>query len=266
MNRAMETTTTNSRQTSTLKDMQQVYQNYTKEDQQVWQLLYERQMEGLPNQACHAFLEGLRTVQFRGEKIPDFSKVNNILKAINGWEVVAVEGIVDDKLFFKLLSERKFPATTWLRKLSELDYLEEPDMFHDVFGHVPLLTNGPVTAFLQALSRIGYEHADNPAAIELLSRIYWFTVEFGLIKENGELRVYGAGVLSSVGETKFSLSQEPMHFAYSVDQILDTPYRKDVFQDRYFIIDSYEQLLGSIGEIRAKLEERLTHSVNKQGN
>ncbi|AKQ47722.1 phenylalanine-4-hydroxylase [Rufibacter radiotolerans] len=253
----MATSTPGDRIIPTLKDMQQVYQNYTAEDQQVWQILYGRQMAGLHSQACQSFLEGLHTVEFKGETIPDFSQVNQLLKEVSGWEVVAVEGIVDDKVFFQLLSERKFPATTWLRRMSELDYLEEPDMFHDVFGHIPLLTNGPITEFLQALSKIGYEHAENPEAIELLSRIYWFTIEFGLIRENGNLRVYGAGILSSVGETKHSLSEDPLHFAYSVDQILDTPYRKDVFQDRYFIIDSYEQLLGSLGEIRAKLEARL---------
>jgi phenylalanine-4-hydroxylase len=257
MKSAMEAPTPGERIIPTLKDMQQVYQNYTAEDQQVWKILYERQMAGLPGQACQAFLEGLNTVEFRPEAIPDFKKVNTLLKEVSGWEVVAVEGIVDDKVFFKLLSERKFPATTWLRRMSELDYLEEPDMFHDVFGHIPLLTNGPVTEFLQAISKIAYEHAEDPAAIELLSRIYWFTIEFGLIRENGQLRVYGAGILSSVGETKHSLSEDPLHFAYDVDQILDTPFRKDVFQDRYFIIDSYDQLLGSLGEIKAKLEAKL---------
>lgn len=250
------------RQIATLKDMQQVYQNYTPEDQEVWGILYDRQIKGLPTQASEEFMKGLDVVEFRGEQIPNFEIVNDILKKINGWEVVAVEGIVDDKIFFKLLSERKFPATTWLRKKEELDYLEEPDMFHDVFGHVPLLTNHAVTTFLQALSQIGYAHADNPEAIELLSRIYWFTIEFGLIRENNNLRIYGAGVLSSVGETRFSLSDAPQHFAYNVDQILDTPYRKDTFQDRYFIIDSYEQLLGSIDEIKTKLEAKLAGTLS----
>ncbi len=241
----------------TLKDMQQVYNNYTDEDQQVWQLLYERQIHNLPSAATKEFLKGLKEVDFKQEEIPDFVPVNAILKPITGWQLVAVEGIVDDALFFELMANQKFPATTWLRKLSELDYLEEPDMFHDVFGHVPLLTNKKVTEFLQVLSQIGHEYADNPVAVDLLSRIYWFTIEFGLIREDDELRIYGAGILSSVGETKYSLSDEPQHFAYNVDQILDTPYRKDTFQDRYFVIDSFDQLLDSVDAIKAKLNAKL---------
>ena len=161
-----------------------------------------------------------------------------------------VPGIVDDAIFFQLMANRKFPASTWLRKMSELDYLEEPDMFHDVFAHVPLLTNQAFVDFLQELSKIGLEYIDNKWAIELLSRVYWFTVEFGLIREAEGLRIYGAGILSSAGETLFSLSEKPKRFEYNVEQILNTPYRKDTFQDRYFIIDSYEQLYESLPEIK----------------
>ncbi|MTI21682.1 phenylalanine-4-hydroxylase, partial [Fulvivirga sp. RKSG066] len=212
----------------------------------------------LPEAATKDFLKGLKETNFTSDRIPDFKVTNSILEWMTGWELVAVEGIVDDNLFFELMSNKKFPATTWLRKMSELDYLEEPDMFHDVFAHVPLLTNRPFTNFLQALSQIGHEYADDPVAIDLLSRVYWFTVEFGLIRENGNLRIYGAGILSSAGESKFCLSDQPDHFEYDVDQILDTPYRKDTFQDRYFIIDSYEQLFDSIDEIRLKLKSKLS--------
>jgi phenylalanine-4-hydroxylase len=245
------------RQIPTLKDMKQLYENYSTEDQQVWQLLYERQIDNLPAAATQEFLKGLQLVKFKPEAIPDFEAVNIILKPITGWQLVAVEGIVDDALFFELMSNQKFPATTWLRKLSELDYLEEPDMFHDVFGHVPLLTNNKITKFLQVLSQIGHKYVGNPVAVDLLSRIYWFTIEFGLIREQGQLRIYGAGILSSVGETNYSLSNQPQHFAYNVDQILDTPYRKDTFQDRYFVIDSFDQLLDSVDEIKAKLDAKL---------
>lgn len=253
----MKKVTENDRQIPTLKNMQQVYENYTQEDQQVWNILYSRQIENLPLAATKEYLKGLKHTNFCADQIPDFKVTNSILEWMTGWELVAVEGIVDDQLFFELMSNKKFPATTWLRKMSELDYLEEPDMFHDVFAHVPLLTNRPFTSFLQALSQIGHEYADDPVAIDLLSRVYWFTVEFGLIREEEGLRIYGAGILSSAGESKYALSSEPQHFDYDVAQILGTPYRKDKFQDRYFIIDSYEQLFESISEIRGLLKEKL---------
>lgn len=251
----METTT--KRNIPTLKNMKQVYDAYTEEDHQVWKILFQRQIVNMPQSATKEFLIGLEKINFTADRIPNFEETNAILKELTGWELVAVEGIVDDRLFFELMSNRKFPATTWLRKMSELDYLEEPDMFHDVFAHVPLLTNQAFVDFLQAISKIGHDHADDPVAIDLLSRVYWFTVEFGLIRENGEPRIYGAGVLSSAGETEYSLSKEPKHFEYHVEQMLNTPYRKDIFQDRYFLIDSYEQLYNSIDEIKIGLSEKL---------
>lgn len=249
--------TAKKRSIPTLKDMKQVYEAYTEEDQEVWKILFDRQIVNLPDAATKEFMIGLEKINFTSNRIPNFEETNKILEELTGWQLVAVEGIVDDKLFFELMANKKFPATTWLRKMSELDYLEEPDMFHDVFAHVPLLTNEAFVDFLQAISQIGYDHADDPVAVDLLSRVYWFTVEFGLIRENGNPRIYGAGVLSSAGETKYSLSKEPKHFEYHVEQMLNTPYRKDIFQDRYFLIDSYEQLYHSIGEIREGLNEKL---------
>lgn len=237
--------------------MEQIYENYTAEDQKVWKILFDRQFPALPQAATKEFLTGLETINFTGERIPNFEETNKILKGITGWEIYAVPGIVDDALFFDLMANKKFPATTWVRKMSELDYLEEPDMFHDVFAHIPLLVKQEFVDFLQAISKFGQEWIDDEWAIHLLSRIYWFTIEFGLIREEEGLRIYGAGILSSSGETKFSLSDEPNHFAYDVDQILDTPYRKDKMQENYFIIDSYEQLYESIPEIKSKIEQRL---------
>lgn len=255
----MKKVTDEDRQIATLKNMEQVYENYTSEDQQVWNTLYNRQIKNLPKAATKDFLNGIKSTNFSGDRIPDFKVTNSILDWMTGWELVAVEGIVDDNLFFELMSNKKFPATTWLRKMDELDYLEEPDMFHDVFAHVPLLTNKPFTAFLQALSQIGHEYADDPVAIELLSRVYWFTVEFGLINEADGLRIYGAGILSSAGETAYCLSDKPKRFDYDVNHILETSYRKDVFQENYFVIESYEQLFNSIGEIRHCLKQKLDH-------
>ncbi len=237
--------------------MKQNYENYTAEDQKVWGILFDRQFPSLPQAATKEFLIGLDKVDFKGASIPNFEETNKVLRKLTGWEIYAVPGIVEDGLFFDLMANRKFPATTWVRKMSELDYLEEPDMFHDVFAHIPLLANQSFVDFLQAISKFGQEWIDDEWAIHLLSRIYWFTIEFGLIREDGELRIYGAGILSSSGETKYSLSDKPNHFDYDVDRILDTPYRKDNMQENYFIIDSYEQLYESLPEIKSKIEERL---------
>ncbi len=234
--------------------MQQIYDNYNTEDFQVWKLLYDRQIQNLPTAASEAFLEGLSKVNFEAERIPVFRETNRILKELTGWKLAVVPGIVPDFTFFELMSNRYFPATTWLRKMKELDYLEEPDMFHDVFAHVPLLTNQHFVNFLEELSHIGLEYVGDDHAIELLSRIYWFTVEFGLIREHGQLRIYGAGILSSAGETKYCLSTQPEHHEFNVTKIMNTPYRKDVFQTQYFIIDSYDQLYYSIPEVKETLK------------
>jgi phenylalanine-4-hydroxylase len=234
--------------------MRQIYGNYSREDFEVWKLLYERQIKNLPEAASRAHLDGLEVINFVASEIPHFDKTNEILDKKTGWKLAVVPGIVPDYTFFELMSNRRFPATTWLRKMEELDYLEEPDMFHDVFAHVPLLTNQSFVNFLEELSKIGLEYVGNAYAIELLSRIYWFTVEFGLIRENGNLRIYGAGILSSSGETKFCLTDEPPHYDFDVATIASTPYRKDVFQDRYFVIDSYEQLYNAIPEIRQTIQ------------
>ena len=237
--------------------MKQQYDKYTAEDQKVWNILFSRQWGVINDVATEEFVKGMANIKFTDEAIPNFDETNVYLDELTGWQVVAVPGIVDDDKFFQLLSEKKFPATTWLRTMEQLDYLEEPDMFHDVFGHIPLLANQPFVDFLQGLAKIGLKHLDDEWAIHLLSRIYWFTVEFGLIRENGNLRIYGAGIISSPGETKFSLSDEPEHFKYDVGQILDTSYRKDTFQTKYFIIESYEQLFGSLPLIEQLIEERL---------
>jgi phenylalanine-4-hydroxylase len=237
--------------------MKQIYENYTAEDQKVWGILFDRQFPSLPKAATTEFTKGLKLVNFTNEGIPNFEKTNEILRGLTGWEIYAVPGIVEDGLFFELMANKKFPATTWVRKMSQLDYLEEPDMFHDVFAHIPLLTNQAFVDFLQAISQFGHEWIEDEWAIHLLSRIYWYTIEFGLIREEGEVKIYGAGILSSAGETKYSLSDEPKHFEYDVDKILDTPYRKDKMQENYFIVESYEQLYNSLPEIKSKIEAKL---------
>ena len=244
-----------------LKNMEQDYDAYTEEDFKVWKILYERQIVNLPGAASIAYLEGIKEVNFTADKIPNFEEANQILGKSTDWAIQVVPGLIDDDLFFGLLNNRRFPSSTWLRKMEQLDYLEEPDMFHDSFAHMPLLTNQPYVDFLEKLSGIALKHIDNKWAIQLLSRIYWFTIEFGLIREEGELRIYGAGILSSAGETKFSLSDEPAHYEYNVEKIMRTAYWKDKFQDKYFVINSYEELFESLPEIERVLERLIAEEA-----
>lgn len=244
--------------------MRQEYDKYTAEDHKVWQILFERQIKNLPGVATEAYLEGIKKIEFTSEHIPDFAETNKLLAKQTRWRLHVVPGLIPNKEFFELMSNRNFCATTWLRRMDQLDYLEEPDMFHDVFGHVPLLTNQPLCDFLENISRIALRFIDKPHIIELISRIYWFTVEFGLIHEKdadgkSTLKIYGAGILSSGGETKYSLSgagnDAPLRVPYNVREMLNTPYIKERYQDKYFVIESYEQLFGSLGEIERALEE-----------
>lgn len=235
----------------------QTYSDYTKEDFEVWKLLYDRQTELLNKYASKEYLNALDVIGFSAEHIPDFNRIEQALKPITGWRLVTVPNISEQKEFFEFLSQKQFTATCWLRKMDELDYLEEPDMFHDVFGHVPLLSNKAYTDFFEAISHIALEHIDNPKAIELLGRIYWFTIEFGLIRESGKLKIYGAGIISSFGETKNALTDRTRKYEFNVGQILDTDFRTDILQDKYFVIDSYEQLYASIPELETELEKRL---------
>lgn len=239
--------------------MDQAYNKYTDEDFKVWGILFERQMEQIPAVASQEYITGLQKIKFKASEIPHFEKTNVLLSELTGWRLHVVGGLIPNKEFFELMSNRYFPASTWLRTIAQLDYLEEPDMFHDVFGHVPMLTNQPLCDFLAELSRIALRFIDNPHAIEIISRLYWFTIEFGLINENGKLKIYGAGILSSRGESHYAIkSPVPQRVPFNVREMFDTPYIKEKYQDKYFVIDSYEQLFGSIREIEETLEEEIS--------
>lgn len=236
----------------TKEKMNQDYSLYTDEDHQVWQILYERQIGQLQGKATQAYLDGIKQVGFQPDRIPNFEAVNAVLEAATGWRIYVVPGLIPAAQFFDLLRTRNFCATTWLRKMSELDYLEEPDMFHDVFGHVPLLTNQPLADFVVQLSELAYQYVEHPVALEAIQRLYWYTIEFGLIQESEGLRIYGAGILSSSGETDFSLfSAEPQRLPYEPVRIMQMPFIKERYQDQYFVIDSFEQLIQSMPEIEA---------------
>jgi phenylalanine-4-hydroxylase len=227
----------------------QNYHLYTAEDFAVWKILFERQMGNLSGKVSEAYLTALNDVGFVADKIPDFSEVEERLLKLTGWKLKVVPGIIPVDEFFTLLSQKTFPATTWLRKLSQLDYIEEPDMFHDVFGHIPLLSNKAFTDYVFALSKIALQHINNPIAMEMLGRLYWFTLEFGLIKDAGENKIYGAGIISSGGETKNAFSALSTKAKFDVAAVMNNAFRNDIIQEKYYVIESFSELFDSLKTI-----------------
>ena len=245
--------------------MKQQYSSYTPEDFEVWQILFNHQIAQLKPMASIAYLEGIEKVNFSADKIPNYLDTNMLLNKLTSWQIHVVPGLIENRPFFELMKNKRFCASTWLRSREQLDYLEEPDMFHDIFGHVPLLSNQSVCHFLEELARIALRFVDNEEAIEYIARIYWYTIEFGLIRENGQLKIYGAGILSSSGESIYSIeSPHPQRFSYNTRQIFDTPFIKDHYQEQYFVIDSYQQLFDAIPEIEQELERRMSKNLPRK--
>lgn len=232
-----------------IKPTQQIYSHYTTEDFAVWNILYNRQINNLSASASKDYLSALQAIGFCEDEIPDFSKMNAKLEVATGWKIITVPGICPPAEFFKLLSQKTFTATCWLRRMDELDYLEEPDMFHDVFGHVPLLTNKAYCHFFEALGKLAVAHMHDQRIIDMLERLYWFTIEFGMIKESGALKIYGAGIISSVGETRHALGAGSTKHAFDVEAIMARPFRTDVMQDDYFVINSFSQLESCLPQV-----------------
>lgn len=222
--------------------IEQGWAEYGERDHAIWRRLFERQSKLLPGRACGEFLRGLRDLGVAADGIPDFERLSEILDRATGWRIVAVPGLLPDEVFFRHLAERRFPATNWIRAPEQMDYLQEPDVFHDVFGHVPLLMSPVFADYLQAYGRGGLK-ALGLGALKNLARLYWYTVEFGLIKREEGLRVYGSGILSSHGESLYCLeSPAPNRIAFDLMRIMSTDYRIDDFQECYFVIDSFDQL------------------------
>ena len=210
----------------------------------MWVTLYERQAALLPGRACDEFLNGLRALDLHGHGIPDFREMNRKLEALTGWNVVAVPGLVPDEVFFDHLANRRFPAGRFIRRPDQLDYLEEPDVFHDVFGHVPMLTDPTFADYMKAYGEGGLR-AMRLGRLHNLARLYWYTVEFGLMQTPAGLRIYGAGIVSSHGESEFSLDDpSPNRLGFDLLRVMRTPYRIDDFQQVYFVLPSLQRLLG----------------------
>lgn len=223
----------------------QGFDAYTDEDHAVWRTLFERQSKLLPGRAAPEFVDGLKALGVAAEGIPNFEDLSDILEAATGWRIVAVDGLVPDDVFFRHLANRRFPVTNWIRKREQLDYLQEPDVFHDCFGHVPMLFNPVFADYMAAYGRGGMK-ALRLGSLKLLARLYWYTVEFGLIRTDDGLRIYGAGIVSSRGETAYSLDDPtPNRLAFDLLRIMQTDYIIDHYQQTYFVIDSYDQLFAA---------------------
>lgn len=236
----------------------QNWERFTAEEHQVWDTLFARQAEMLPGRACQAFINGIDVLKLEKPGIPDFDELNERLMAATGWQVVAVPGLVPDDVFFDHMANRRFVSGNFIRRADQLDYLQEPDVFHDVFGHVPMLTDPVFADYMQAYGEGGLRSLEF-GSLKKLARLYWYTVEFGLMREEGQLRIYGAGIVSSFAESVFALDDpSPNRIGFDLERVMRTEYRIDDFQQNYFVIDSIEDLLKTSLETDfAPLYERL---------
>ncbi|MBU4519588.1 MAG: phenylalanine 4-monooxygenase [Gammaproteobacteria bacterium] len=221
----------------------QGWEHYTAADHATWRTLFQRQTKLLPGRACDEFVQGMRDLPIGADEIPDFRRLSEVLMPRTGWQVVAVPGLVPDEVFFDHLANRRFPAGNFIRRPHELDYLEEPDVFHDVFGHVPMLMNPAIADFIQAYGQGGLR-AQQLGKLAQLARVYWYTVEFGLLQQGDGLRLYGSGIASSYTESQFCLdSPSPNRIRFDLERVMRTNYRIDDFQESYFVIRDLDELL-----------------------
>lgn len=221
----------------------QNWDHFSAEDHATWDLLFARQSAMLPGRASEAFMRGIDVLKLSKRGIPDFAELSERLMAATGWRVVAVPGLIPDDVFFDHLANRTFVAGNFIRQPDQLDYLQEPDVFHDVFGHVPMLANPVFADYMVAYGR-GGQRAGSLGALKRLARLYWYTVEFGLVQEGGALRIYGSGIVSSHGESIFALDDpSPNRIGFDLKRVMRTDYRIDDYQQSYFVIPSFEDLL-----------------------
>ena len=237
----------------------QSWSDYTAEEHAIWDTLFARQSALLTGRAAPEFLAGLDMLHLSRPGIPDFAELSDKLGRATGWQVVAVPGLVPDEVFYDHLANRRFVAGRFIRRPDQLDYLQEPDVFHDVFGHVPMLAHPVFADYMQAYGEGGLR-AMRHGAIHKLARLYWYTVEFGLIRSGGGLKIYGAGIVSSRGESIFALADpSPNRIGFDLERVMRTNYRIDDYQQAYFVVDSFEQLLRTtletdFGPLYARLE------------
>ena len=222
----------------------QNWAGYSAREHAVWRILFERQNRLLQDMACAAFVQGMRQLPLQADRIPNFEQLSEVLQQHTGWRVVAVPGLVSDEVFFEHLSERRFPAGRFIRQATQLDYLREPDVFHDVFGHVPMLMHPVMADFMQLYGQAGLR-AQAMGNLTELARVYWYTVEFGLVREQADMRIYGAGIASSYTESVHAVrGTAPNRLGFDLERVMRTAYRIDDVQASYFVLDSLDDLLA----------------------
>jgi phenylalanine-4-hydroxylase len=232
----------------------QDWESFTEDDHAVWDLLFARQVDLLGTRVVTPFLDGIDLLRLAHPGVPDIEGLNAVLEPRTGWQTVAVAGLVPDEIFFAMLSERVFPVGNFIRKREELDYLEEPDCFHDMFGHIPMLAHHDYAEMTKHVGELGLA-AIAAGQGHKAARLYWHSVEFGLAKEQGELKILGAGLASSFGEAHFSLESDAVErLPFSAERAVNTPYKHDAFQPRYLVSETLE---GTIDEVLGLSAERL---------
>ena len=227
--------------------MRQQYDKYTSVDHEVWELLFNRQIDNLQDKACSEYLQALEQLKpvLFSNRVARFTSINDWFENSTGWSIHTVPGLIPVDEFFELLANKKFCSSTWLRSIHELDYLEEPDMFHDIFGHIPLLANETYSQFIHEFGKLGHFYRNDPNKVIMLQRLYWFTIEFGLIQQDG-LKIYGAGILSSYGESNASISSDREHLNFTIEEVFEKSFFTDKQQNEYFVINSFEELFASL--------------------
>jgi phenylalanine-4-hydroxylase len=242
--------------------IEQRWDAYSAAEHDVWRTLFHRQERILRDRACDEYLAGLTGLGVAADGIPDFRRLNDILGRTTRWSIVAVPGLVPDAIFFEHLANRRFPSTCFIRRREQLDYLQEPDIFHDIYGHVPLLMNPVFADYMQAYGQGGLK-ALRLGSLHHLARLYWYTVEFGLIRTERGLRIYGSGILSSKGESIYSLEDvQPNRLGFDLLRVMRTQYRIDDFQESYFVIDDFAQLFEATRPDFTPYYERLKQEAD----
>jgi phenylalanine-4-hydroxylase len=232
---------------------QQRWNDYTPDQHQSWSLLFARRVSHLQDAASRAFLDGMTAIGLQQDALPDLEQLNGKLEPITGWCALPVKGFLPAHEFFSCLAIRRFPTTVTIRRLDRLDYVPEPDIFHDVFGHVPMHANPVFAEFLQRFGRVAAK-ASRESEIAAVTRLFWFTVEFGLIEEEGRKKVYGSGLISSHADCLNALGENCQHEPFTLDRVIATDFRIDNLQPRLFVLRSYEQLFEAVKRLESDLE------------